>query len=47
MNSGILMFIAPLYMKTVLDLDIAQIGLIIAIFPTTKVVGAFLGGSNV
>jgi MFS family permease len=38
------MFIAPLYMRTVLDLDIAQIGLIAAIFPTTKVVGAFLGG---
>jgi MFS family permease len=43
-NSGILMFIAPLYMKTALDLDVAQIGLIAAIFPTTKVVGAFLGG---
>jgi len=43
-NSGILMFIAPLYMKTALDLDIAQIGLIAAIFPMTKVVGAFLGG---
>jgi len=43
-NSGILMFIVPLYMKTALDLDIAQIGLIAAIFPTTKVVGAFIGG---
>jgi MFS family permease len=43
-NSGILMFIAPLYMRTALDLDIAQIGVIAAIFPTTKVVGAFLGG---
>jgi len=43
-NSGILMFIAPLYMKTALDLDIAQIGLIAAIFPMTKVAGAFLGG---
>jgi len=43
-NSGILMFIVPLYMKSALDLDIAQIGLIAAIFPTGKVVGAFLGG---
>ena len=43
-NSGILMFIAPLYMKIALNLDIAQIGLIAAIFPMTKVLGAFLGG---
>jgi MFS family permease len=43
-NSGILMLLIPLYMKTVLQLDIAQIGLIVAIFPATKVIGAFFGG---
>lgn len=43
-NSGLLMFLVPLYMKTVLQLDIAQIGLIVAIFPAAKVVGAFFGG---
>ena len=44
-NSGILMFLVPLYMKTALHLDIAQIGLIVAIFPASKVVGAFVGGA--
>ena len=43
-NSGILMLLVPLYMKTVLQLDIAQIGLIVAIFPAAKVIGAFFGG---
>jgi len=45
MNSGVLMFLVPLYMKTALQLDIAQIGLIVAIFPAAKVVGAFAGGA--
>ena len=44
-NSGVLMFLVPLYMKTALQLDIAQIGLIAAIFPATKVVGAIVGGT--
>lgn len=44
-NSGVLMFLVPLYMKTALHLDIAQIGLIAAIFPATKVVGAIVGGT--
>lgn len=44
-NSGVLMFLIPLYMKTALHLDIAQIGLIAAIFPATKVVGAIVGGT--
>ena len=44
-NSGVLMFLIPLYMKTALQLDIAQIGLIAAIFPATKVVGAIVGGT--
>jgi len=43
-NSGLLMILVPLYMKTALQLDVAQIGLIAAIFPATKVLGAFLGG---
>lgn len=44
-NSGVLMFLVPLYMKTALHLDIAQIGLITTIFPASKVVGAFVGGA--
>jgi len=43
-NSGLMMFLVPLYMKTVLNLDIVQIGLIAAIFPIAKAVGAISGG---
>ena len=43
-NSGLLMLLVPLFMRTVLKLDVAQIGLIAAIFPAAKVAGAFIGG---
>ena len=44
-NIGLLAFVVPLYMKISLQLDIAQIGLITAIFPVTKVVGSLVGGA--
>jgi len=44
-NSGLLMVIIPLYMKISLQLDIAQIGLIMAIFPVTSAAGSLAGGA--
>ena len=44
LSSGLLMFVVPLYMKTQLELNIAQIGMITAVFPATKVMGAVIGG---
>ncbi len=44
-NKGMLIVLIPLYMKTVLQLDIAQIGLIVAIFPVTAAVGSLVGGA--
>ena len=44
-NKGLLIVLIPLYMKTVLQLDIAQIGLIVAIFPVTAAVGSLVGGA--
>ena len=46
-NIGLLAFVVPLYMKISLQLDISQIGLIIAIFPVTKVIGSLVGGELV
>ena len=43
---GILQFAVPLYMKTTLDLNIATIGLITALFPAANVVGALVGGAT-
>lgn len=43
-NSGLLRLVIPLYMKIVLELDVAQIGLIIAITPVMTAVGSLLGG---
>ena len=43
-NAGILMFIIPLYMKTILHLNVDQIGFITAIFPINIVIGSLIGG---
>jgi MFS family permease len=42
---GILMFVIPLYMKTVLHMEIGQIGLIMTIYPITTVIGSLVGGA--
>jgi MFS family permease len=44
-NKGMLLVLIPLYMNTALRLDVAQIGLIIAIFPVTAVMGSLVGGA--
>lgn len=43
-NRGLLMIVVPLYMKVVLNLDIAQIGIIVAIFPITSALGSIISG---
>ena len=42
---GILLFVIPLYMKTILLMDIGQIGLITTIYPITTVIGSLFGGA--
>ena len=44
-NRGILMVLIPLFMSMKLHLDIAQIGLIITVFPIACVLGSICGGS--
>jgi PAT family beta-lactamase induction signal transducer AmpG len=44
MNFGILLFIIPEYMMNVLELDVAQIGLISSLFPVGVIIGAVTGG---
>ena len=43
-NRGLLVLAVPLYMKVVLNLDIAQIGIIVAIFPITSALGSIISG---
>jgi len=43
-NKGMLMIVIPIYMKVGLNLEIAQIGLIVAIFPITSAIGSITGG---
>ena len=43
-NFGLLIFIIPEYMMDVLNLDVAQSGLITSLFPIGTVVGAIVGG---
>jgi len=43
-NKGLLMIVIPIYMKVGLNLEIAQIGLIVAIFPVTSAIGSITGG---
>ena len=42
---GILLFVIPLYMKTILHMDIGQIGLITTLYPLTFIIGSLLGGA--
>lgn len=44
-NRGILLLVIPLYMKVGLNLEIAQIGLIVALFPVTSAIGSIVGGT--
>ncbi|EMR74423.1 arabinose efflux permease family protein [Thermoplasmatales archaeon SCGC AB-539-N05] len=44
MNFGILLFIIPEYMMNVLELDVAQIGLMTSLFPIGVIIGAVTGG---
>lgn len=43
-NLGILMLAVPLFMRNILEMNIAQIGLINALFPFGMAVGALIGG---
>jgi MFS family permease len=47
LNVGFLGIVIPLYMKINLNMDIAQIGLIIAIWSATKVIGTLIWGAIV
>jgi len=42
---GILLFVIPLYMKTIFQMDIGQIGLVTTIYPITLVIGSLVGGA--
>ncbi len=42
---GIVLLVIPLYMKTILDMDIGQIGLVTTIFPSTIIIGSLVGGA--
>ena len=44
-NKGLLLIVIPIYMKVSLNLEIAQIGLIVAIFPVTSAIGSIVGGT--
>ena len=44
-NKGMLLVIFPLYMKISLQLDIAQIGLIVSLFPITAAIGSIIAGT--
>ncbi len=44
MNFGILLLIIPDFMMNVLNLDVAQTGLILALYPIGTVIGAIIGG---
>jgi len=41
---GILIFAIPLYLKTILHLDVGQIGLVVTIYTIILVTGTLLGG---
>jgi MFS family permease len=42
---GLLVFVIPLFMKTVLHMEIGQIGLVTTIYPVTMVIGSLIGGA--
>jgi PAT family beta-lactamase induction signal transducer AmpG len=43
-NRGLLFIVIPIYMKVFLNLQIAQIGLIVAIYPISSALGSIAGG---
>jgi PAT family beta-lactamase induction signal transducer AmpG len=44
-KKGILVIVIPIYMKVGLNLEIGQIGLIVAMFPITSALGSIIGGA--
>ena len=44
-SGGLLLIVVPLYMKNVLMMDVAQVGLIAAIFPIANIFGSLVGGA--
>jgi len=46
LNKGFILIIIPIFMKVILNLDIAQIGLIGALFPITSALGSIIGGAT-
>ena len=44
-NKGMILVLIPLFMKSALNLDIAQIGMITAVFPISATVGCLAGGA--
>jgi PAT family beta-lactamase induction signal transducer AmpG len=42
---GLLIFAIPLYLKTILQLNIGQIGLVMSVYPLTLVIGSLIGGT--
>jgi len=45
-NRGLLFIVIPIYMKVFLNLQIAQIGLIVAIYPISSALGSIVGGTT-
>ncbi|MGC9308315.1 MAG: MFS transporter [Thermoplasmatota archaeon] len=43
-SSGLVAVVVPLFLKEILELDVSQIGIIVAMFPLGTMVGAVLGG---
>ncbi len=44
-SGGLLLVVVPLYMKNILMIDVAQVGLIAAIFPIANIFGSLVGGA--
>jgi PAT family beta-lactamase induction signal transducer AmpG len=43
--SGLVLFVIPLYMKTILQMDVGQIGLVTTVYTITLGIGGLLGGT--
>ena len=43
-STGLLFYVIPLYMKTILQMDIGQIGLVSTVYPITMVIGSIIFG---
>jgi MFS transporter, PAT family, beta-lactamase induction signal transducer AmpG len=46
LNKGFILIVIPIFMKVILNLEIAQIGLIVAVFPITSAIGSIVGGAT-